>query len=165
MLFCLFLHKQQNSRSRSTNYEHHRISALIGGEFDDMSLPRSVVNMCLISTRYVQFGSISPLLFLFVFAHATQLARTVSKSTHTLSTFPAFVSVCFCACNTTRSNCFPKHTHALDSPVSDIRETNNNPCLHEISYRSRRGPLSALPPSLPVPRMKRLAFDVASCSR
>ena len=78
--------------------------------------------------------------------------------------FPRFFHVCSCTSNTTRSNRFQTHTHALGPPVLEIEETNNNPYLHVISYRSRRGPLSTLPRSLHVPRMKRFAFDVASCA-
>ena len=78
--------------------------------------------------------------------------------------FPRFC-FCFCTSNTNHSNRFQTHTHALGPPVSGIEETNNNPYLHVIPYRSRRAPLPTLPRSLPVPRMKRFTFDVASCSR
>ena len=75
--------------------------------------------------------------------------------------FPRFFHVYFCTSNTTRSKRFQTHTQALGPPVSGIEEAKNNPYLHVVSYRSGRGPLSTLPRSLPVPRMKRFAFDVA----
>ena len=50
-----------------------------------------------------------------------------------------------------------KRTHTLSA--RGIEETNKNPYVHVISYRSRRGPLPTLPRSLPVPRMKRFTFD------
>ena len=105
-------------------------------ESDDISLPRSVVRMCLI--MMLNLLLFSRFFFKFVFAQATKLARTVSKRTHTLSA----------------------HQYR-----GLRRQLTNNPFLLVISYRSRRRPLWTLPCSLPVPHMKRFAFDVASCSR
>ena len=64
-------------------------------ESDDISLPRSVVRMCLIM-----------MLNLLLFSRF-------------------FFQVRFCTSNKTRSNRFQTHTHALGPPVSGIEKTTN----------------------------------------
>ena len=93
------------------DYEHHRVAASNGGRV--RYYPVAPICDAHVLDHDVEFVAICPIFFMFVFAQARQLARTVSKRTHTLG-----------------------------PPVSAIEETNNNPNLHVISYRSRRGPLS-----------------------
>ena len=92
-------------------------------------------------------------------------AHVLDHDDEFVSIFPLFFYSCFCPSNTTRSNRFQTSTHALGPPISGIKETINNAYMHVILYWSRRGPLSTLPRSLPVPRMNRFVFDVAPCSR